>query len=86
MNINGTVSTAPSEVLETFADKFLATEENGIKVDYTDIEKTYIESSIYKDSCYVFSVEENLFKTMIAEINVNLPCEIQYAEIEVINR
>lgn len=32
MNVNGTVSTAPSEVLETFADKYLATEENGVEV------------------------------------------------------
>lgn len=36
MNVNGTVSTAASRVLETFADKYLATEENGIPVDYKD--------------------------------------------------
>ena len=36
MNVNGTVSTADSRVLETFADKYLATEENGISVDYKD--------------------------------------------------
>ena len=35
-NINGTVSTAPSSILETWTDKYLAKEENGFKVDYTD--------------------------------------------------
>ena len=34
MNVNGTISTAPSEVFETFADKYLATEENGVEVDF----------------------------------------------------
>ena len=36
MNVNGTISTAPSKVFETFADKYLAKEENGIPVDFTD--------------------------------------------------
>ncbi len=35
-NINGTVSTSPSNILETWTDKYLAKEENGVKVDYTD--------------------------------------------------
>ncbi len=34
MNVNGTISTAQSEVFETFADKYLATEENGVEVDF----------------------------------------------------
>ncbi len=34
MNINGTVSTADSKILETFAQKYMAENENGIKVDY----------------------------------------------------
>ena len=34
MNLNGTISMSDSNVLETFADKFLATEENGMPVDY----------------------------------------------------
>lgn len=34
MNVNGTVSTAPSEVLETFAQKYLSREENAHPVDY----------------------------------------------------
>ncbi len=36
MNVNGTVSTAPSKVFETFADKYVAKSENGIPVDFTD--------------------------------------------------
>ncbi len=35
LNVNGTVSTAPSKVLETFADKYHAKLENGLPVDYT---------------------------------------------------
>ncbi len=34
MNVNGTISMSDSKVLETFADKFLATEDNGMPVDY----------------------------------------------------
>ena len=34
MNVNGTVSMSDSKVRETFADKFLATEDNGMPVDY----------------------------------------------------
>ena len=33
-NVNGTVSSSPSAVLETWIDKYNATEENGEKVDY----------------------------------------------------
>ncbi len=36
MNVNGTVSTAPSDIFETFADRYLLKEENGDKVDYSD--------------------------------------------------
>lgn len=36
MNLNGTVSTAESKVLETFVEKYLATEEQGIPVDFKD--------------------------------------------------
>ncbi len=36
MNLNNTISTADSTVLETFADKYLATQENGIPVNYKD--------------------------------------------------
>lgn len=36
MNVNGTISTAPSQVFETFADKYLAKEEEGVAVDYTE--------------------------------------------------
>ncbi len=36
MNVNGTVSTSASEVLETYAAKYLSKEENGIPVDYSD--------------------------------------------------
>ena len=36
MNLNGTVSTSPSEILDTFAKKYTVTEENGVKVDYRD--------------------------------------------------
>lgn len=36
MCLNGAVSTAPSAVLETLSEKFLATEENGLPVDYKD--------------------------------------------------
>ena len=35
-NVNGTVSTSPSDILETWTDKYLAKEENGVKVDYTN--------------------------------------------------
>ncbi len=35
-NINGTVSSSPSKILETWIDKYLATEENGVPVDYTN--------------------------------------------------
>ena len=34
MNLNNTISTADSVVLETFADKYLRSEENGIPVNY----------------------------------------------------
>ena len=36
MNVNGTVSSAPSRVLETFTDKYVARDENGRPVDYTN--------------------------------------------------
>lgn len=36
LNVNGTVSNAPSKILETFVDKYNVTEENGIKVNYKD--------------------------------------------------
>ena len=36
MNVNGTTSTAESEVLETFSKRFLAKSENGVSVDYSD--------------------------------------------------
>ncbi len=36
MNVNGSVSNADSKVFETFAQKYLVKEENGIKVDYTE--------------------------------------------------
>ena len=35
-NVNGTVSTSPSKVLDTFIDKYLRKEEHGIAVDYTN--------------------------------------------------
>ena len=35
-NVNGTVSTSPSKVLETFVDKYLKKEEHKIAVDYTN--------------------------------------------------
>ena len=43
MNVNGTVSTYPSRTRENFCDKYLATEENGIAVDYrhTFAQKAY---------------------------------------------
>ena len=43
MNVNGTVSTVPSKIRQDFCDKYLATEENGIKVDYknTHAKKAY---------------------------------------------
>jgi len=44
MNLNNTVSTADSAVLETFADKYLATQENGIPVNY----KNTFAASAYK--------------------------------------
>ncbi|MBO5927712.1 MAG: hypothetical protein J6Q32_02545 [Clostridia bacterium] len=37
-NVNGTVSSSPSKILETWVDKYNAREENGVSVDYT---KTY---------------------------------------------
>lgn len=36
MNVNGTVSSFPSKVLESFCDKYSATVENGIAVNYRD--------------------------------------------------
>ena len=36
MNVNGTVSTAESNVFETYADRYLLTEEHDDKVDYSD--------------------------------------------------
>ena len=43
LNVNGTVSTVPSKIKQDFCDKYLATEENGIKVDYrnTHAQKAY---------------------------------------------
>ena len=43
MNVNGTVSTFPSKIRQSFCDKYLATQENGIKVDYknTHAKKAY---------------------------------------------
>ena len=34
MNVNGTISTAKSDILETYADKYIAKEENGIPVNF----------------------------------------------------
>jgi len=36
MNVNGTVSTAPSDIFETFADRYLLKVENGDQVDYSE--------------------------------------------------
>ena len=36
MNVNGTLSTAPSDLWDTFADKYAKTEENGKPVDYRE--------------------------------------------------
>lgn len=36
ININGTVSATPSKILETFMDKYMAEEENGVRVDFKD--------------------------------------------------
>lgn len=47
MNVNGTVSTAPSDIIETFADRYLLTEENGVAVNYKN---TFAESA-YKLFC-----------------------------------
>ena len=41
MNVNGTVSTAESNVLETYADRYLLTEEHGDKVDYSNTVAKY---------------------------------------------
>ena len=41
INVNGTVSTAESNVLETYADRYLLTEEHGDKVDYSDTVAKY---------------------------------------------
>ena len=50
MNVNGTVSTFPSKVLESFSDKYTAKSENGFPVDYTDT---------YAKSAYNLFVKEN---------------------------
>ena len=51
MNVNGTVSTAPSKIKEDFCDKFLAKEEHGVKVDYSDT---------YAQMAYELFVEKKL--------------------------
>lgn len=56
MNVNGTVSTAASRVLETFADKYLATEENGIPVDYKDTFAREAYDLIYEKKLDMFQI------------------------------
>lgn len=51
LNVNGTLSMFPSKILESFADKYLATEENGIPVDYKD---TFVKKA------YEIFVEKNI--------------------------
>ncbi len=51
MNVNGTVSTAPSKILETFMDKYLIKEENGVAVDY---------SNTYAKTAYDIFVTKNI--------------------------
>ncbi len=41
MNVNGMVSTAESEIMETFSGKYLTTEENGTPVNYTNTYARY---------------------------------------------
>lgn len=50
MNVNGTVSTFPSKVLESFSDKYTAKTENGFPVNYSDT---------YAKSAYDLFVKEN---------------------------
>lgn len=56
MNINGTVSTADSKVFETFADKYLATEENGIPVDYKNTFAVEAYKLIYEKKIDMYKV------------------------------
>lgn len=51
INMNGTVSTYPSKTRESFCDKFLAKEENGVAVDYSDT---------YAKKAYEIFIEKNL--------------------------
>lgn len=67
MNINGTVSTADSKVFETFADKYMATKENGVAVDFKDT----FASEVYK---LIYEKKTDMYKVWIEtlrEIGIN---------------
>ena len=51
INVNGTVSSYPSKTRESFCDKFLVREENGVAVDYSDT---------YAKKAYEIFIEKNL--------------------------
>ena len=61
MNVNGTVSTAHSDVFETFADRYLLTEENGVAVNYKN---TFAESA-YK----LFCKKNDMYQIWIDALN-----------------
>ena len=67
MNINGTVSATPSKILETFMDKYLAEEENGVKVDF--------KNTFAKWAYDVYEVKKlnmhNIWVKTLKEIGIN---------------
>ncbi len=56
MNVNGTVSTFPSQILESFCDKYLSKEENGFAVDYSDTYAKYAYKLFEKDQLDMYSI------------------------------
>lgn len=74
MNINGTVSTADSKIFETFADKYLATEENGIPVNYKNTFAREVYKIIHEKKLDMYQVWIDALK----EVGINPWISVYY--------
>ena len=64
LNVNGTVSTSDSKILETWSDKYTKTTENGVPVNYKDsVAKTHYEF-FRKENIDIYGLWIDELKTM----------------------
>ncbi len=67
LNVNGTMSTADSKVFETFADKYLLTEDNGVPGNFKDTCAKYVYDLIKEQKVDMYKVWIDALK----EIGIN---------------